>query len=80
MDAVQKEVPHVIKALLPFLCPGEWNGLAVDAAGEFGERPDDMGIIGDESSRLDKDAERLAQFRYIGGWDHASDGVEVFVG
>ena len=70
----------MIKTLLPFLCPGEWNGLAADAASEFGERPDDVRVIGDESSRLNENAERLAEFRYIGGWDHASDGVEVLVG
>ena len=80
MDTIQNEVPHVIEALLPFLCPGEWNGLAVDAAGEFGEWPNDVRVIGDEPSRLNENAERLAEFRYIGRWDHASDRVEVLVG
>ncbi len=27
-----------------------------------------------------EDAQHLAEFRYIGGGDHAADGVKVFVG
>ncbi len=80
MNAIQEKVPHVVKALLPFLCPGERNGLAIDAAGEFGERPNDVRVIGDEPRRLNEDAERLPEFRYIGGRDHALDWVKVLVG
>ena len=69
----------MVETLLSFLCPDKRDGFAGDAAGELGERPNDVSIAGDEARRLYENAKRHAEFRYGGGWDHASDGVEVLV-
>ena len=49
MDAVEEQVPNVIKTVLSFFCPGESDGLAVFGASELRERADDVRIIRDES-------------------------------
>ena len=80
MNAVKKEIPNVIKTVLSLLRPGERDGLAVLTTGEFGLGTDDVSIVRDEERRLHENAERLAQFRYVGWGSHAADRVQIFVG
>ncbi len=49
MDAVEEQVPNVIKTVLSFFGPGESDGLTVFAASELRERADDVRIIRYES-------------------------------
>ena len=70
----------MIETFLSFPGPIERYGLAEDAAGELREGADDVGIVRDKPRGLDKDTQHFAKFRYIGGGNHAADGVEVFVG
>ena len=80
MDAVEEQVSNVIETVLPFICPGEGDGLTVFTAREFRERADDVRVIRDEARRLNEDAERFPRLRYVRGGDHAAYGVEIFVG
>jgi hypothetical protein len=80
VNAVEKQIPDVIETLLLFVCPGECDGFAVFAAGEGSEGTSDMGIVGNEARRLNENAEDFPQFWYVARVNHASDGVEVFVG
>ncbi len=70
----------MIETLLSFDRPGEGHGFAIDAAGELGQWANYVSIVGNETGRLDEDAEDLAQLRYVDGGDHAADGIEVFIG
>ena len=40
----------------------------------------DVGIVGDETAALHKDAKGRPEFVEVGGGNHAADGVQVFVG
>jgi hypothetical protein len=75
VHSIEQEIADVIETPLPFRDPGESNGLAVYTPGELGERANDLCIIGDKAGRLNKNAKRLSQLRYVGGGDHAADGV-----
>ncbi len=78
MDAVEEQVSNVIETVLPFFCPGEGDGLTVFTAREFRERADDVRVIRDEARRLNEDAERFPQLRYVRWGDHAAYGGRDF--
>jgi hypothetical protein len=47
--AVKEKIADVIKVVLLFCVPKERHGFALFAAGERGERTDDVRVIGDEA-------------------------------
>ncbi len=70
----------MIKTFLLFMCSDEGHRLPFVRAGKRGEGSNVVGIIWNETRRLDEDAKHFAQFRYVRRRDHSAYGVEVFVG
>ncbi len=57
--------------------PDERDGFAVRGPREVSERLGDVGIVGDETAALHKDAKGRPEFVKVGRGNHAADGVQV---
>jgi hypothetical protein len=59
--------------------PEERNGFAVRRLREVSKGVGDVGVVGNETAALHEHAEGRAEFVEVGGGDHATDGIQVFV-
>jgi hypothetical protein len=80
MDAIKEEIPDVVVGVLLGGGPQERHGFAVGGLCEGCEGYGDVGVFGNVTAALGKDAKGGAELVEVGGWDHPADGVEVFGG